>query len=155
MLHRHRLLLIGLVAAAPLGVLVAHDHEATGIFKTRHEGYEKLGEAFKTIRDGVRESSPDMTAIRAAAKVAKDTSEKQFEWFPAGSGPEANPKTRAKAEIWSKPADFAAAQKQFATQAAKFDTVAAGNDVAALRAQFGELGKACKNCHDSFRTPED
>ena len=40
-------------------------------------------------------------------------------------------------------------------QAGKLNTVAASGDVAAVRAQFGEVGKACKNCHDNFRTPED
>ena len=82
-------------------------------------------------------------------------SNEQFNWFPAGSGPKEGVKTRAKAEIWNKPQDFNAAQKLFQEQAGKLNTVAASGDVAAVRAQFGEVGKACKNCHDTFRTPED
>ena len=94
-------------------------------------------------------------AIKEAAQVVNDASVNQFKWFPAGSGPESGAKTRAKAEIWSKPQDFEAAQKLFAEQAKKLNTAAAGGDVAAVRAQFGEVGKSCKNCHDTFRTPED
>lgn len=36
-------------------------------------------------------------------------------------------------------------------EAAKLAEVAATGDVAAIKAQFGEVGKTCKSCHDSFR----
>jgi len=145
----------GIACAAPLGVILAHDEHATGIYKVRHEEYEKLGKAFKTIRDEVRATPPDTAAIKSAAQVVKDASVNQFKWFPEGSGPKEGVKTRAKAEIWTKPQDFEAAQKLLAEQADKFNTVAASGDVAAIRTQFMEVGKACKNCHDTFRTPED
>lgn len=145
----------GLAIAAPLGVIVAHDDHAQGIYKVRHDEYHKLGDAFKTIRDQTRAGSPDGAAIKTAAKVVNDASVNQFKWFPAGSGPETGAKTRAKAEIWNKAKDFEAAQKLFAAQATKLTTAADASDIAAVKAQFGEVGKACKNCHDNFRTPEE
>lgn len=141
--------------AAPLGVILAHDDHATGIYKVRHDEYHKLGDAFKVIRDQVRAGSPDTDAIKNAASVVHTASNEQFNWFPADSGPKAGVKTRAKTEIWSKPQDFNAAQKLFQEQAGKLNTAASAGDVAAVRAQFGEVGKSCKNCHDNFRTPED
>jgi cytochrome c556 len=33
----------------------------------------------------------------------------------------------------------------------KLNTVAKGGDISAIRAQFGEVGKACKACHDDYR----
>lgn len=144
-----------IAVAAPIGALVAHDDHATGIYKVRHDEYHKLGDAFKVIRDQVRAGTPDAAAIKNAAVVVSTASNEQFKWFPAGSGPKEGVKTRAKAEIWSKPQDFEAAQKLFQEQAGKLNTVAAAGDVGAVRAQFGEVGKACKNCHDNFRTPED
>lgn len=42
----------------------------------------------------------------------------------------------------------------FVQQANKLAEVAAGGDQAAIKAQFGELGKACKACHDKFREEE-
>src|SRR5262245_26530493 len=141
---RTSLLIAAVVAVvAPLGIIAAHDENATGIYKTRHDAYHKLGDAFKTIRDQVKSGSPDLAAIRSAADVVNETSVNQFNWFPAGSGPAPGVKTRAKAEIWSRPQDFEAAQKLFADQAKKFHTVVAGNDVAAISAQFAELGKSC------------
>lgn len=148
-------IVIGVALAAPVGVLVAHDDHAVGIYKVRHDEYRKLGDAFKTIRDQTRAGAPDAAAIKSAAGVVNDASVNQFKWFPAGSGPETGAKTRARAEIWSKSQDFAAAQKLFAQQAGKLNTVAGASDIAAVRAQFGEVGKACKNCHDTFRTPEE
>jgi len=33
----------------------------------------------------------------------------------------------------------------------KLNTAAKGGDINAIRAQFGETGKACKACHDDYR----
>jgi len=151
------LLISGLAVAAPLGMLVAQDDHAhsEGIYKVRHDGMHKLGDAFKVIRDQTQAGSPDAAAIKQAAEVVNEVAVDQYKWYPAGSGPKAGVKTRAKAEIWSKPQDFEAAQKLFAEQAKKLHTAAAGGNVAAVKAQFGEVGKSCKNCHDNFRAPED
>jgi cytochrome c556 len=148
-------IVIGAALIAPLGVLLAHDDHAVGIYKVRHDEYHKLGDAFKTIKDQSSASTPDAAAIKTAAQVVKNASVNQFKWFPTGSGPETGAKTRAKAEIWSKPQDFEAAQKLFAERASKLNDAAGTGDIAAVRTQFGEVGKACKNCHDTFRAPED
>ena len=42
----------------------------------------------------------------------------------------------------------------FNKEANKLADVAAGGDQKAIQAQFGELGKACKACHDKFRVEE-
>jgi cytochrome c556 len=140
-----------IVVAAPL---VAQGEQAA-IYKIRHDAYHHLGEAFKTLRDQLRSDSPDVAALKSAAQTVHEASVNQFNWFPAGSGPAPGVKTRAKAEIWSQPQDFAAAQKLFAAEAEKLGKAAAASDVAAVKNQFGAVGKACKNCHDTFRTPED
>lgn len=150
-----RVVAIGAAIAAPLGVLVAHDEHASGIYKVRHDEYHKLGDAFKTIKDQTSAGTPDADAIKTAAEVVKNASVNQFKWFPAGSGPETGAKTRAKAEIWAKPKDFEAAQKLFAERAPKLHAAANAGDIAAVRTQFAEVGKACKNCHETFRAPED
>jgi cytochrome c556 len=36
-------------------------------------------------------------------------------------------------------------------EATKLAEIAATGDVDAIKAQFGEVGKTCKSCHDSFR----
>jgi cytochrome c556 len=141
------------VATAPAGALLA-DASTKDLMKARHDHYHKLGDAFKKVRDEVRGSQPDMAGVRHAAQFINDASVNQGKWFPAGTGPDAG-KTRALAEIWSRPQEFEAAQKAFSNAAPKLLAAANANDAGAVKKQFGEVGKACKNCHDTFRSPEE
>lgn len=139
--------------AAPAGVLIAAT-SVKDLMKARHHHYHELGDAFKALRDQTRAGNPDLAAIKAAAKVVNDASIDQARWFPAGTGPEAG-KTRALPEIWKRPKDFEAAQKVFSDAAPKLLAAANANDLKAVKASYGEVGKACKNCHDTFRSPEE
>lgn len=132
----------------------AADAPATEQQKARHDHYHQLGEAFKAVRDQSRSSSPDFAALQKSAQAVKDASVDQGKWFPKGSGPEAG-KTRALPEIWTKPADFEAAQKLFADSAPALLAAAQAGDIEAVRSSFRNVGKACKNCHDNFRQPKD
>jgi cytochrome c556 len=122
--------------------------------KVRHEHYEELGEAFKAIRDQSKASAPDFAALAKAADTVHKASIDQQQWFPKGSGPEAG-KTRALPEVWSKPEEFLAAQKMFSERAPKLLAAAKARDMAAVTAAFRDVGGACKNCHDNFRSPEE
>jgi cytochrome c556 len=137
--------LLGAAAA----VLAATPQETQ---KIRHEHYEKLGEAFKAVRDNSR-GSGDFAALEKAAAVIQEATVNQIQWFPKGSGPEAG-KTRALPEIWSKPDEFAAAQKVFEDRAPALTAAVKAKDLDAVSKAFRELGGACKNCHDNFRAPE-
>ena len=139
--------------AAPVGVLIAAQ-SALDLQKARHDHYHELGDAFKTVRDQTRAGTPNMAKIKAAAQVINEASIDQGRWFPAGTGPEAG-KTRALAEIWARPEDFKAAQKVFSDAAPKLLAAANASDLNAVKSTYGDLGKACKNCHDTFRAPED
>ena len=143
-------------SAVFVATLIAAAHAATPAEtqKVRHEHYEELGEAFKSVRDLSKASAPDFAALEKAADTVHKASIDQQQWFPKGSGPEAG-KTRALPEIWSKPEDFLAAQKMFSDRAPKLLAAAKAKDVAAVTAAFREVGGACKNCHDNFRSPEE
>jgi len=142
------------VLTASLAVQAATPATPAEMLKARHEHYEQLGDAFKAVRDGSKAATPDFAALEKAAEVVNQASINQQQWFPKGTGPEAG-KTRALPEIWSKPEDFTAAQKMFSDRAPKLLAAAKAKDVAAVSAAFKDLGGACKNCHDSFRGPED
>lgn len=141
------------VALMSPAVVMTAEPSVKELLHARHEHYEKLGDAFKVVRDQTREDKPDLAAIKTAAKIVNDASLNQEKWFPAGSGPDAG-KTRARAEIWTKPADFKAAIKMYSEAAPKLQTAANAGDVAAIKTAFGEVGKSCKNCHDQFRTKD-
>lgn len=80
-------------------------------------------------------------AIAAMGAATKDI-------FPKGSDVG---ETAALAAIWEKPDEFAKAVTAFETASAKFAAVAGGGDMQAVAAAFGELGKSCGGCHQSFR----
>lgn len=157
MSHARRKLTVALSivlgVAAPVGVLIAAA-SARDQQKARHDHYHDLGDAFKTVRDQSKSGTPDMARIKTAAKVVSEASIDQGRWFPHGTGPEAG-KTRALPIIWEKPQDFQAAQKVFTDAAPKLLAAANASDIGAVKTSFGEVGKACKNCHDTFRAPED
>ena len=108
---------IAIIAAMSFTTLRA-DAPATlaEVQKARHDHYHDLGEANKAVRDLTRSSNPDFAALQKAAEHIVEASIDQGKWFPKGSGPEAG-KTRALPEIWTKPSEFAAAQKMFSDRA--------------------------------------
>jgi cytochrome c556 len=144
---------ISVMAAAAILVSAAvYAATPVEIQKERHEHYEALGEAFKAVRDNSR-GSPDFAALEKAVATIEKATVDQGRWFPKGTGPEAG-KTRALPDIWSKPAEFTAAQKMFSDRAPALVDAVKAKDADAVGKAFKELGGACKNCHDTFRAPE-
>jgi len=80
-------------------------------------------------------------ALAAMGAMAKDL-------FPAGSG---GGDTAALPVIWEKPDDFAKVAAAFETASANLASVAGGGDMPAIAAAFGELGRTCAGCHQTFR----
>jgi cytochrome c556 len=143
-------------SAVVIALIVPAVYAATPVEtqKARHEHYEELGKAFKAVRDQTAASTPDFAALEKNADIVNKASVDQQQWFPKGTGPEAG-KTRALPEIWSKPADFTAAQKMFSDRAPKLLAAVKAKDIDAVKGAFKEVGGSCKNCHDTFRSPEE
>jgi cytochrome c556 len=59
--------------------------------------------------------------------------------------------TKAKPEIWSHRADFDAKMDKMVGEAQKLPAVVRGADLAAIKKQVGDLGSACKACHEEYR----
>jgi cytochrome c556 len=59
--------------------------------------------------------------------------------------------TRVKPEFFQKPEEVKQVAVAFNKEANELAKVAAGGDAAAIKAQFGKVGEACKSCHDKFR----
>ena len=148
---RYQLAGVVLLSSVAAAVLAATPQE---LQKKRHDHYHELGDAFKAVRDGAKASTPDWAAIEKAAADVNKASVNQQQWFPKGTGPEAG-KTRALPEIWSKPDDFTAATKMFEDKSAALLAAARTKDVDAVNKAFRDTGGACKNCHDTFRAPEE
>ncbi|WP_324699258.1 c-type cytochrome [Novosphingobium aerophilum] len=145
---------IGAVALATAAVATPLLAAPADTVRSRIAGYRELGAAFKAVNDGLRGGEVQTVLIAQSAREIRNASRGQYEWFPAGSGPQSGAKTRAKGEIWAQPAKFRTAQDAFAKAADDFQRAVAGKDVAAIRTGAQKLGATCKGCHDSFRAPE-
>ena len=63
--------------------------------------------------------------------------------------------TRVKPELFTDKAGVAKVAKTFNIEANELAQVAESGDAAAIKAQFGKLGAACKACHDDYKTKKD
>ncbi len=59
--------------------------------------------------------------------------------------------TRAKPEIFKETDKFNAAAEKMQAEIVKLAAAAKSGDQKAVGAQFGEVGKSCKGCHDAYR----
>lgn len=59
--------------------------------------------------------------------------------------------TTAKDTIWSDSAKFDEAMQMMLTSTAALEKAASSGDMPSIQAAVGDVGKSCKNCHDSFR----
>jgi cytochrome c556 len=138
------------ISAVALAAPLSKDR-ALQVMKARHDGMHAIGDASKAIHRA--QSGPDLPTIRSNAAKMVQLSQQASGWFPAGTGPEVA-KTRAKAEIWQTPEDFAAKLRSFQTAARGLNGAAAHGDAGAINAAFSQLGGTCKACHDKYRSEE-
>lgn len=141
-----------LVAAAAAAALVVPAIAAsrTPVQQARHDKFEGFGEAMKAMSDSLKSGRPDLAMINTRAKAMAADGPQIVSWFPAGSGKSAG-KTEAKDTIWSDPAGFATAARNFTAAAQGLVTASASGDAAATGAALQRLGGTCKACHDNYR----
>jgi cytochrome c556 len=119
--------------------------------QTRHKHFKDIGKAFKDINGQLKDSAPDLTAIKANATQIAGLAPHIKEWFPVGSGPQDGRRTDAKAQVWTQPAAFQQAATRLAHAAAQLKTTAEFGNVVATGVSAKALGLACKDCHDKFK----
>ena len=154
-----------LTAAAALALLAASAHAAfaptplkgnAAVSATlkRHAGYSEIGKAMRSAKKGI--DAKDAAAVRTAAATIDRLAPQAPTWFPRGTAVGevslgGDHKVEAKPEIWTQPAQFAAAMKNFRVAAVNFNRAAGGTDFAAMGTAQGALGATCKGCHEKFR----
>ena len=138
------------VALAAAGTAYAQlaPKDAVGV---RINGYRETGAAFKNINDQLKSGTPVKIMLRSSARTIANTARDQHKWFPAGSGPEAGVKTKAKPAIWTDAAGFSAAQARFQREADLMLKVVETGDAAQMKKQAKALGQSCSSCHSKFR----
>jgi cytochrome c556 len=146
-----RLLLVLGAVCAVTAISVPAVADTGSIVQARADFFHGLGKSFKGLRDELKAPSPDLAKVRQYTGDLAARAPNLPAQFPAGSGPQPGVKTEAKAEIWTNASEFKQDAAALATAANALNTAAQGNDVAAIRTAADNLGKACKNCHMTFR----
>lgn len=138
------------VALAAAGTAYAQlaPKDAVGV---RINAYRETGAAFKNINDQLKGDVPAKIMLRSSARTIAGAARDQHKWFPAGSGPDAGVKTKAKPAIWSDAAGFNAAQARFAREADLMVKVVESGDKTQMQKQAKALGQSCSSCHSKFR----
>jgi cytochrome c556 len=146
-MNRTRLALLGVTVAGILGVARAQE-PAFNIIETRQAGQDLLAGTFTGINEGFKRKVPVKTFANPAAAMARWM--KQFPTtFPPGSDHGNN--TKALPAVWSDRAGFDQAADNFIAAATKLAQLAKAEDTDGFGAQIGQVGNACKGCHDKFR----
>jgi len=144
------------VLGASSNAMAADDKLADAI-QTRQAGYKfmawNMGKIKAQAVDGSVAFNKDQVLSAALAIKGIANSGMGALYLPGTDTRSAPVKTRALPDLFD-PKNTPERNKigqNFVQQANKLADVAAGGDQAAIKAQFGEVGKACKACHDKFR----
>lgn len=91
----------------------------------------------------------DAKLVTENAEVATTLSRLPFAAF--GPGTDKGAETRAKPEIWAETDKFNGRARKMQEEMAKLNAAAKGGSLDAIKAAAGEVGTACKGCHDDYR----
>lgn len=142
-----------MVALLGIAIMAEAQTAPAQIIKQRQELMKANGAAAATLAKMMKGEQPySQDAAHQAAVTINNNSKQIPTLFPPGSGSEAGVKTGALPAIWQNKADFEAKAKQLEEESAK---MVAANDEAGVKAQFGNVGKACGGCHQNYRAKEN
>ena len=134
------------IGAAPAAAQFAKPEDA---IKYRKATMTLMGAHVGRIGAVVKGARPfDAAEVQANAALVETLSKLPFDAFGAGTD---KGETRAKPEIWANPDKFKAAGEQMQKAASTLASAARAGSLDQVKAAFGDVGKACKGCHDDFR----
>jgi cytochrome c556 len=152
MIRYSRIAAAVLLLGAASQAFAAEESKADADIKYRQSAMTLVKTYFGPLGAMSQDKMPfDKAKAEQYAGILATLSKLPIDLFPAGSEKGDSQKTRAKADIWTDSAKFKQAGDKFAQETAKLAQVAKGNDMKAIKAQIGAVGKTCKACHDDFK----
>ena len=150
-------IILALLATAVAGSALAQVKPEDAI-KFRQSGYTfmawNMGKLKGMLVDNPASYNKEQ-AIAAANLIAATANSGMGALYVPGSDKGKGWKeTRVKPELFTDREGIGKVAVAFNKEANELAKVAAGGDAAALKAQFGKVGEACKACHDKFRKDE-
>lgn len=123
--------------------------------KFRKSGYAfmawNMGKIKAQVVDGAVPYNKDQV-LAAARVVAATANSGMGALYGPGTDKEVGGQaTRVKPELFQQQEEVGKLARAYIQEATKLAEVAASGDQAAVKAQFGKTGEACKACHDKYR----
>lgn len=148
-------LVVGTTLAAIAGTTFAQVVGKTeDQIRWRQSAYHTMAWSMGRIKANVEGTYNKEQVVEAANVIQAIANSKMGALYQPGSDKGKGWKeTRLKSEFFGSK-DLGQIAQNFGQQANEMAKVAAGGDAAAVGAQFGKLGEACKACHDKFRKEE-
>ena len=138
--------LLGATVALPAAAQFAKPEDA---IKYRKAAFTVMGTHFGRVAAMANGRIPfDAKVAAENAELATMMSKLPYAGFVDGSD---KGDTKAEPKIWTEMDKFKAAATKMQDEMAKFNVVAKGGNIDAIKAAVGETGKACKACHDTYR----
>ena len=138
--------LLGATVALPAAAQFAKPEDA---IKYRKAAFTVMGTHFGRVAAMANGRIPfDAKVAAENAELATMMSKLPYAGFVEGSD---KGDTKAEPKIWTEMDKFKAAATKMQDEMAKFNVVAKGGNIDAIKAAVGETGKACKACHDTYR----
>ena len=138
--------LLGATVALPATAQFAKPEDA---IKYRKAAFTVMGTHFGRVAAMANGRIPfDAKVAAENAELATMMSKLPYAGFVEGSD---KGDTKAEPKIWTEMDKFKAAATKMQDEMAKFNIVAKGGNIDAIKAAVGETGKACKACHDTYR----
>jgi cytochrome c556 len=144
-----RLAVLALGAALSLPA-AAQFQKPEDAIKYRQSAMTLIGTHFGRI-GAMAQGKVPFDAKAAADNAALVNELKMLPFTAFGEGTDKGAPTRAKPEIWKDNAKFKAAAEKMWAEVSKLDAAAKTGSFDAVKAAAGDVGKACKACHDDFR----
>jgi cytochrome c556 len=144
---------IGLVTAS-----AAHSQtvgKAADQIRWRQSAFTTLGWSMARIKANVTGEYNKEQVVQAANTIQALSHANIYSLFTPGTEKGKGWKeTEVKPEFFTDKEGASKVWATFGKEADELAKVAATGDAAAVKAQFGKVGQACKGCHDKFRVKE-
>jgi cytochrome c556 len=153
-MHKHCKLVIAAVTVAISVSAFAQQGPAKPetLIKWRQSAYQVLAWSNSRIKASVEGQYNKDEVIKAANTIAALANSGLGALFAPGTEQGKGwHDTSAKPELFKDGKRVGELAGNFATEANELARIAAGGDSAAVKEQFGKLGKSCKACHDEFK----
>lgn len=150
-----------ILATCAIGVVTASAAHSQTVGKAqdqirwRQSAYTTLGWSMARIKANVSGEFNKEQVIQAANTIQALAHTNIYSLFVPGTEKGKGWKdTEVKPAFFTDKEGAAKVWATFGTEADELAKVAATGDAAAVKAQFGKVGQACKGCHDKFHVEE-